>query len=218
MDANEGLDESSSQRVLKIIVVGDMGTGKTSMIRKFVEGNFTEFYKITIGVDFANKVVKWNDSTSVDVQLWDIAGQERFGNMTGVYYRESVGAIVVFDVMRNATFDMTKVWKKDIDEKVQTAEGQPVPTILLGNKIDLMTSQENWEKKKAEIEEYTKENNFLAFFETSAKEGTNLDDAIMTLVDYIMKNNIESESSREMNAGVDITDTSRVPKAEGGCC
>lgn len=81
--------------VKEIIVVGDMGTLKTSMIRKFVEGNSSEFYKITIGVDFANKVVQYNDTTTVDVQIWVIAGQESFGNMTVLYYRESIGAIVV---------------------------------------------------------------------------------------------------------------------------
>lgn len=80
-------------------------------------------------------------------------------------------------------------------------------------------STENWEKRRIEIEEYTKENNFLAFFETSAKDGTNLNESIMMLVDYIMKNNIESESSRELNPGVNIADTSNSQKPEkGGCC
>ena len=211
MDENE--DNSNSQRVLKIIVVGDMGTGKTALIRKFVEGNFSEFYKITIGVDFANKIVKC-DNASADVQLWDIAGQERFGNMTGVYYREAVGAVVVFDVMRNPTFDMTKVWKKDIYEKVRTSKGQPVPIILLGNKIDLMEKDENWEKRKEEIMEYSKENNFLGFFETSAKEGINVEESLMYLVEYILKNNIESESSR--NEGVKLGEEQQQQK-EGGC-
>lgn len=211
----ENKEEAINQKILKIIVVGDMGTGKTSMIRKFVEGNFSEFYKITIGVDFANKTVQWNDTTTADVQLWDIAGQERFGNMTGVYYREAVGAIVVFDVMRSQTFDMTKVWKKDIDEKVQTSEGMPVPTLLIGNKIDL--APDNWEERRIEIEKYVKEQNFLGFFETSAKDGTNLEESIMFLVDYILKNNIESESSRELNHGVDISETSRVP-TPSSCC
>ncbi|KAH0788712.1 Ras family protein [Histomonas meleagridis] len=203
-----------TQKVLKIIVVGDMGTGKTSLIRKFVEGNFSEFYKITIGVDFANKVLKFDENSTADVQLWDIAGQERFGSMTGVYYREAVGAVVVFDVMRNATFDMTKVWKKDIDEKVRTSLGVPVPTILLGNKIDLMEKNEAWEKKKQEIEEYTKENNFLAFFETSAKDGINIDESLEYLVEYILKNNIESESSR-MNDGVRLGQNQQEEKGCG---
>jgi small GTP-binding protein len=206
----------TTQRILKIIVVGDMATGKTSLIRKFVEGNFSDFYKVTIGVDFANKVVHWNDSTTADVQLWDIAGQERFGSMTGVYYRESVGAIVVFDVTRGSTFESTALWKKDIDDKVQTSAGEPVPTLLLGNKIDLLT-QENWEQRRIEIEKYQKEKGFLAFFETSAKDGTNLEASIMCLVDYIMKNNIESESSRELNPGIDIGGGRRKTKNKK-CC
>ena len=208
--------EETAQRVLKIIVVGEMGTGKTAIIRKVVEGIFSEFYKITIGVDFANKIITVPGlNTTADVQFWDIAGQERFGNMTGVYYRESVGAIVVFDVMRNQTFENAKQWKKDIDEKVQTSEGKPVPTLLLGNKIDLMNSPE-WDQKRKEIEEYAKEANFLAFFETSAKEGTNLDESILTLVEYIIKNNIESERSRD-GSGVNLADAGNVQKKDGGC-
>lgn len=218
MDVDEGPDESQTQRILKIVVVGDMGTGKTAIVRRFVDENFSEFYRPTIGVDFANRIVPWNSTTTVDVQLWDIAGQERFGNMTRVYYRESVGAIVVFDVTRNRTYEMTALWKKDIDEKVQTSEGKPVPTILLGNKIDLIKS-EKWEQRRMEIEEFTKEHEFLGFFETSARDGTNIEESINMLVDYIMTNNIESESARELNHGVDISETSRVPGSRtGGCC
>jgi GTPase SAR1 family protein len=74
-EGHEPSASNATQRVLKIIVVGDMGTGKTSFVRQFVEGNFSEFYKSTIGVDFANKIVQWNDTTFVDVQLWDIAAR-----------------------------------------------------------------------------------------------------------------------------------------------
>jgi small GTP-binding protein len=193
-----------------------MGTGKTSFVRQFVEGNFSEFYKSTIGVDFANKIVQWNDTTSVDVQLWDIAGQERYGNMTSVYYRQAVGAIVVFDVTRASTRDMVQMWKKDIDDKVRTSRGLPVPALLMGNKIDLLTKLENWEQTRIEIEEFTQNNKFLHFFETSAKDGTNVNEAIMCLVDHIMKNKIESEA--------DVVPTSVDPVRQqasqkpSGCC
>jgi small GTP-binding protein len=189
----ESHDPSPTQRVLKIIVVGDMGTGKTSFVRQFVDGDFS-VYKSTISADFANRIVQWNDTTSVDVQLWDIAGQERYGNMTSVYYRQAVGAIVVFDVTRASTRDMVQMWKKDIDDKVRTSRGQPVPTLLMGNKIDLLTKLENWERTRTEIEEFTQTNKFLHFFETSAKDGTNVTEAIMCLVDHIMRNKIESEA------------------------
>jgi GTPase SAR1 family protein len=70
-------------------------------------------------VDFALKVINWDQNTVVRLQLWDIAGQERFGNMTRVYYREAVGAFVVFDVTRVATFEAVQKWKNDIDSKVK---------------------------------------------------------------------------------------------------
>lgn len=96
----------------------------------------SSFFSLTvqIGVDFALKVIKYDEATTVRLQLWDIAGeldhsiqffffnfllgQERFGNMTRVYYKEAVGAFVVFDVTRVSTFDAVKKWKMDIDAKV----------------------------------------------------------------------------------------------------
>jgi small GTP-binding protein len=194
-----------------------MGTGKTCLIRSFVENNFSEFYRLTIGVDFANKVVQLNDTTTADVQLWDIAGQERFGSMTSVYYREAVGAIVVFDVTRGSTRDLVATWKQDIDDKVRTATGDPVPTLLIGNKIDLLTKRGDWETTRIKIEELTQEKGFIHFFETSAKDGTNLEESIMFLVDYIIKNNIESEGARD-NKGVDITAQGAPKSEDGGCC
>jgi GTPase SAR1 family protein len=101
-------------------------------------------------------------------------------------------------------------------DQISPTAGEPVPTLLLGNKIDLLT-QENWEQRRIEIEKYQQEKGFLAFFETSAKDGTNLEASIMCLVDYIMKNNIESESSRELNPGVDIVAGRSKPK-EKKCC
>jgi small GTP-binding protein len=216
------VDESSisatSQRILKIIVVGDMGTGKTCLICRFVKNNFSEFYRLTIGVDFANKIVQWNSTTSADVQLWDIAGQERFGNMTSVYYREAVGAIVVFDVTRGSTRELVPTWKKDIDDKVRTANGDPVPTLLIGNKIDLLTRRGDWEQTRIEIEQFTQANGFLHFFETSAKDGTNLEESIMVLVDHILKNGIESEGVRS-EKGVNIGAAgARTGGGGSGCC
>lgn len=199
-------------RVLKVIVVGDMGTGKTSLIRKYVDGQFSEYYKITVGVDFASKSIQ-HDSAKIDLQLWDIAGQERFGSMTGVYFRESVGAIVVFDTTRPSTYEMAKVWYKDIQEKVYTAEGSVVPTILLGNKIDI--KPEGWEEKSQEIVEESKKDGYLSFYETSAKEGTNLDEAIESLVHYIVDHGIEPESAKEPKS-VEVTEKPKETK--NSCC
>ena len=121
----------------KIVVVGDVGVGKTSIIQRYVHNNFTSNYKSTIGVDFALKVVRLNDGSDARLQLWDIAGQERYGNMTRVYYREAVGALLVFDLSRKITFDALPKWKNDLDEKITLPDGDPIPVMLLGNKSDL---------------------------------------------------------------------------------
>lgn len=70
------------EHLYKILVIGELGTGKTSFIKRYVHQFFSSNYRATIGVDFALKVIPWDPSTLVRLQLWDIAGQERFGNMT----------------------------------------------------------------------------------------------------------------------------------------
>lgn len=91
-------------------------------------------------MDFALKVLNWDQNTIIRLQLWDIAGQERFGSMTRVYYKEAVGAFIVFDVTRAATFDAVLKWKQDLDSKVQLSDGSPIPCILLANKVNVMLS------------------------------------------------------------------------------
>ncbi len=90
---------------------------------------------LQIGVDFALKVINWDENTLIRLQLWDIAGQERFGNMTRVYYKEAVGAFLVFDVNRPQTFDALLKWKQDLDTKVCLPDGSSIPCLLLANKV-----------------------------------------------------------------------------------
>lgn len=119
------------------MVVGDLGVGKTSLIQRYVHNIFNREYKATIGVDFAYKLIQISRNKVVRLQLWDIGGQERFGNMTRVYYREAVGALIVFDLTRNVTLETVKKWKSDIDSKVrlQDAYESPIPVVLLANKV-----------------------------------------------------------------------------------
>lgn len=167
----------------KVLVVGEVGTGKTSLVRQYVHHTFTNNYKSTIGVDFALKLIKWDDKTQIRLQLWDIAGQERFGNMTRVYYKEAVGAVVVYDANRMPTKEAVKKWKNDIDNKV-TLKDQPIPCILLANKEDLLQG----ELDKKAMDAFCAENGFEGWWATSAKTGKNVEKAIHQLVSQIHKN------------------------------
>ncbi|XP_013112565.1 ras-related protein Rab-38 isoform X3 [Stomoxys calcitrans] len=174
------------EHLYKILVIGELGTGKTSFIKRYVHQFFSQNYRATIGVDFALKVLHWDPNTIVRLQLWDIAGQERFGNMTRVYYKEAVGAFIVFDVTRSGTFDCVNKWKEDLDSKVQLPDGSPIPCILLANKCD--QDKQGVVTNTEKMDDYVKEHGFAGWFETSAKENINIDEAARALVNKILLN------------------------------
>ena len=201
-------------KILKVLVIGEMGSGKTSIIRQYVQGFFSEFYKSTIGVDFANKTITWDDTTTISLQLWDIAGQERYGTMTHVYYQEATAALVVFDLTKEKTFEMVLNWKNDVDQKVFTADNKPIPCLLLGNKVDLIEEDPSkWQRTDEEMNEYCKTNGFIGFYKTSARLKTNIEEAANFLVKYIIENDIQPQT---VSKGVDLKDENK--SQSKGCC
>jgi Ras-related protein Rab-32 len=131
-------------------------------------------------------------------------GQERFGNMTRVYYKEAVGAFIVFDVTRTATFDAVLKWKADLDSKVQLPDGTAIPCVLLANKVGFLIiflfgnliyflifpqcdqQKEGIVNSPSKMDEYCKENGFSGWYETSAKENINIDEAARFLVSKVI--------------------------------
>ncbi|KAM8899673.1 ras-related protein Rab-38 [Spinachia spinachia] len=172
------------ERLLKVLVIGDLGVGKTSLIKRYVHRVFSQHYRATIGVDFALRMLHWDQKTAVRLQLWDIAGQERYGNMTRVYYREAVGALVVFDMTRLSTFQAVLKWKEDLDSKVALSNGTPVPAVLLANKCDQRSR--GLCPKLPKLENFSRRYGFVGWYETSAKDDTNIDAAVTCLVKSIM--------------------------------
>lgn len=193
-------NQEHRELLYKVLVVGDVSTGKTSIIKRYVHNIYSIAYKATIGVDFALKVIRWDDNTSVRLQLWDMAGQERFANMTRVYYKEAVAAFVVFDVSRCNTLDGAIKWKSDIDAKITLPEtDKPIPVVLLANKIDLIEDPDNDEKQKQRKEmlnTFCKTHGFIAWFETSAKDNVGIETASNTLVRAILDNLINQSDDQ----------------------
>lgn len=173
---------TTREMLFKFLVIGDYGVGKTAIVRRYTEGKFSSNYKITIGADFAIKSLQWDTSTKINLQLWDIAGHERFGYMTRVYYKYAVAAAVVFDVSRLATFQSVHKWLSDLREKVTLHDGCPIPVVLLANKCDIQGTSIPHEM----ISKFCKENGITAWFLTSAKENVNIEDSLTYLVQKVV--------------------------------
>ncbi|XP_073457097.1 ras-related protein Rab-32-like [Aquarana catesbeiana] len=162
----------------KVLVVGDVGVGKTSIIQRYVHNIYSQCYRATIGVDFALKIIPWEKDTMVRLQLWDIAGQERFGHMTRLYYREAAGALVVCDLGRATTLQSVHRWKEDLDSKVSLRNGDPIPTVLIANKCDLLP----YRGYSQDVEELGQQLGFTDCHMTSAKENVNIHEAVSCLI------------------------------------
>lgn len=206
------------EHLYKILVIGELGTGKTSIIKRYVHQFFSQHYRATIGVDFALKVLNWDADTLIRLQLWDIAGQERFGNMTRVYYKEAVGAFVVFDVTRASTFEAVTKWKNDLDSKVQLSDGSPVPCVLLANKCD--QAKEGLVNNTSQMDDFCKEKGFIGWYETSARENINIDEAARFLVTKILEKDkaIGEEDKDKDRVILDDSNITGKPDKKFSCC
>ena len=93
------------------------------------------YFRATIGADFLAKVVKWNENLTLRLQLWDIAGQDRFSLLSRSFYKDAAGAFIVSDLSRAETLDAVISWKEELDNKVRMADGSKLPCFLLANKV-----------------------------------------------------------------------------------
>lgn len=213
--------QRNSEHLFKVLVVGEASTGKTSFIKRYVHQFFSRAYKATIGVDFALKTLQYDANTLVRLQLWDIAGQERFGSMTRVYYKDAVGAFLVFDVNRPKTFESVMRWKSDLDTKVSLSDGSNIPCLLLANKCDLV---QRTEKDEEMLREFAKQNGFIGCLYTSPKDNINIEQAAKVLIREIMRRqgNIEKDDTDRGDTIIMNDQYNRRPRVEqsnkSSCC
>lgn len=179
------LSKRIQENLFKILVIGDPGVGKTSIIKQATLGCFSANYRPTVGLDFIVKRFQCDADNLVRMQLWDVAGQERYGDMTRVYYKDAVGAFVVFDLTRPETFGTSRSWKEDLDRKVMLPDGKNIPCVLLANKCD-EEGERAFVLSKDEIDVYCGENGYVGWYETSAKSNVGIDDALRRLSEEIL--------------------------------
>ena len=166
---DSSFDEKDDEQNLKpveykIILVGDSGVGKTSILKKFINNEFNEDIKCTINIDFFSKSIKIDKNLYTNLKIYDTAGQEKYRALIKKYYQGTDGIILVFDLTNENSFNKLKSWINEVSDNTEKAQ-----IILVGNKADLI------ERK---IDEETAENfakqRDIKYIETSAKEGTNI--------------------------------------------
>merc|ERR1712199_26254 len=165
--------------LFKLLLIGDSGVGKSCLLLRFADDTYTETYISTIGVDFKIRTVEI-DGKVIKLQIWDTAGHERFRTITSSYYRGAHGIIVVYDVTEMETFHAVERWMTEIERFA----GPDVNKMLVGNKCDMVAKKV---VDYATAKEFADQHG-IPFFETSAKDNQNVEQAFLDLTRDIKKN------------------------------
>ena len=200
-------------KTCQLLIIGDTAVGKTSIISRYANGTFKEEYIVTVGLDYSIKQ-EIIDDKSIQIKIWDTAGQERFKSLTQNYFRNAEGVILTFDVTSTESFGNLKYWISSFKENMEK-KNIFIPVIIIGNKIDLVDSREI---NKEDAEKFSKEKNYK-YFETSAKTGEGVDEAIKELVNQVLKQNGQKDDQKETRNSVLIKeDNEGSGGKKKGCC
>ncbi|GKC12682.1 Ras-related protein RabA1f [Tanacetum coccineum] len=162
----------------KVVLLGDSGVGKTNLLSRFTKNEFTLEFKSTIGVEYAACIIHVDDKV-VKGQIWDSIGRERYRAITSAYYRGAKGAIIVYDITRNKTYENVERWLQEL--RAHTDPG--ILVMLVGNKADLGQLRAiTTDDAKAFAE---RENIF--FMEASARDALNVNNAFTELLTRIYR-------------------------------
>ncbi|KNA21752.1 hypothetical protein SOVF_040490 [Spinacia oleracea] len=182
---------SRRRMLLKVIILGDSGVGKTSLMNQFVNHKFSNQYKATIGADFLTKEVQIDDRLFT-LQIWDTAGQERFQSLGVAFYRGADCCVLVYDVNVTKSFEDLNRWREDFLLQACPHDPENFPFVVLGNKIDVDGGNSRVvSSKKAKAWCASKGN--IPYFETSAKDGTNVEAAFQCIAKNAIKNEPEED-------------------------
>ncbi len=163
---------------MKILTAGEGGVGKTTLLRRFVEGQFFSETKMTIGVEFFLKSIILGDN-EITLQLWDFGGQERFRFLLGSYVLGAKGALLMFDLTRIATLEKLDQWVQIVRQNDPN-----LPVLFLGTKIDLI---EDINVSDDFALSYLESLNLFDYLKISSKTGENVEESFRRLTQEIFE-------------------------------
>eukprot|EP01083_Nonionella_stella_P001821 5237_1 len=204
--------------LLKVIILGESGVGKTALLNHYVNNQFIETHKATIGADFMTKEIEIEDKL-ITLQMWDTAGQERFKSLGNSFYRGADAAILVYDLTQQETFQKIDEWRSNFLD-LANEKPEEFPILLLGNKYDLSSNQRQVQIN--DVKEYSQQNNMI-FYETSAVNGHNIEQAIRAISDRASEMdsapifNTEVIKHEDLEDYGDDDDTPQDTDAKGAC-
>lgn len=188
--------------MLKVIILGDSGVGKTSLMQQYVNKKFSTQYKATIGADFLTKELTL-DERKVVMQIWDTAGQERFQSLGVAFYRGADCCALMFDVTNQKSFDALETWHDEFLIQSNTTDPENFPFMVIGNKIDTDESRRVVSTQKAQ--RWCQEKGNLPYFETSAKEATGVEQAFEVIGRNALQQDDAEGFDQEYPDGVDFS-------------
>ena len=207
---------------LKIIVVGNAGTGKTSFVNRWTKNTFSENYKATIISEFGYKIYDDGKGNFYRIQLWDLAGQDKSINITKIFCRDAHGVLILSDVTNKSSLEETLKWKNTITENSKFMDGSEIPVILVENKIDLLNEEDLNEGMNKSSVDFALKNGFINSFRVSAKSGLNVNESMEYLLKLVIEklNKLKpNKEEKKINKNIITLDTkSIVNKDKSRCC
>lgn len=174
---------AGNKNLQKLLILGDTGVGKTSLMHRYTSSKFVASYKATIGADFSTKDVTIGDDV-VTLQIWDTAGQERFQSLGQAFYRGTDACVLVYDVTNAASFERLETWR-NVFMKHGDVSDADFPFVVMGNKADFDPARHV--VSPATVKAWCDSKGGIPHFLVSAKSGMNVDDAFLTVVKAAQK-------------------------------
>uniref|UniRef100_H2ZN46 Ras-related protein Rab-7a n=1 Tax=Ciona savignyi TaxID=51511 RepID=H2ZN46_CIOSA len=221
---------SRKKTLLKVIILGDSGVGKTSLMNQYVNKKFSNQYKATIGADFLTKEVMVDDRL-VTMQIWDTAGQERFQSLGVAFYRGADCCVLVYDVTMPNTFKTLDSWRDEFLIQASPRDPENFPFVVIGNKIDLENRVVRLKTPRIKVhtndlycfnvsykraQGWCHSKSDIPYFECSAKDNINVEQAFQTVAKQALMQESDAELFNEFPDRIDLKNNEAKPK--GGDC